>query len=232
MADIPAEEILDQPDTPEETVRSIASDILASPVERLRDDHSMTDLKATGADCGVIFERSAEALNVDPWSIIETMPAYTQKASDGTMTSLRMLSAASGPAADLLDLYTVRPVDDTLGSIAAALRTGRFIDSSRRQPPVHGPAGLLALVPSPPFAVLFIFPVFTALIECWHCCSGPGRPLADYILNRAWRRDGPVIIGGFFTSLILGVQFLPGLRALRTDARLRRDRRDIRATAL
>ncbi len=221
---------MDRQESTEETVRRVASDVLGIPVERLRDAHSMTDLKATDGDYRLIFERSAEALKVEMTPIIETMPIYTFKAGDAAMNSLRMLAGISARAASLLDRNTVRPVDDTLGSIAEALRSGRFVDSGRRHPPIHQPYSarafwLWALLP--PFVALVVFPGVIAGVEYWQCCTTPGRSLMDYVLGRAWRGNGPVIVGGLFTALILGVQFLPGLWALRADARLRRDRRDI-----
>lgn len=217
----------------EETVRRIAADVLGIPFERLRDDQSMTDLKATDGDYRLIFERSAEALKVDLVPIIQSMPIYTFKVGDAAMNSLRMLAGISARAASLLSRNTVCPVDDTLGSIAASLRSGRFVDSGRRQPPIHHPysAGafwLWALLP--PFVALGLFPAIIALFEYWQCCgvlSPSFTESMDYVLGRAWRWNGPVILGSLFTALILGGQLLPGLWALRADARLRRDRRDI-----
>jgi hypothetical protein len=217
-------------DSYDQTVKRIASEVLGIPVERLRSDLSMTDLKAADADYPLIFERSAEALGVELGPIIESMPVYTIKAGDTTMGSLRMLAAVSGKAAQLLDRYTVRPVDDTLGSIAAGLRTGKFVDSGRRRLAAHRPYSLvkfLAWLLLPLIVLVVVLPVGVAYLEYRQCCSSAIGGIGEYVRERAYRSNGPILFGGPFAAFILAGQLVPGLWALRSEAKVRRERRDI-----
>jgi hypothetical protein len=217
-------------DSYDQTVQRIASEVLGVPIARLHPDQSMTDLRAADADYPLIVERSAEALGVDLAPIIESMPVYSIKAGDQTMWSLRALASVLPPAAELVSRYTVRPVDDTLGSIAASLRSGRFVDSGRRRPAVHQPmplATFLAWLIGPLAVLLVGIPVGVAYLEHRQCCAAGAEALSDYILRRAYRADGPILFAGPFAALVVGSTVLPGLMALRADAKARRARRDL-----
>jgi hypothetical protein len=220
---MPAEDNFDR------VVRQVASDVLGMAEAQLHLDRSMSDLKAQQTDYQLIFERSAEQTGVDIAPIIESMPIYTVKAGDTTMSSLRMLGGVSASARSHLARLTVAQVDDTLASIAASLRTGRFVDSGRKKAPLHEPNTLkkfLFWLTVPWLLLLIALPVGVAAIEYVQCCQSQGEPIA-YILARAWRGDGPILFGLPFASVILAVQLIPGLWALRQEARLRRDRRDL-----
>jgi hypothetical protein len=210
------------------TVRRIASDVLGIPESGLRPSMRMTALKARTADYQLIFERSAAALGVEMTPIINSMPIYSVKAGDSTMSSLRMLGGILPSARSLLARLTVEPVDDTLDSIAASLRSGHFQDSGLKQPPLHQPytlRGFLAWLLLPPLLLMVILPVGVAFMEYRQCC-GEGEAL-PYILGRAWRGNGPILLGLPLTLLILVGQLVPGLWALRQEEKLRRDRQSL-----
>jgi len=216
-------------DAYEQTVMAVAADVLGLPEARLTPEHSMSMLKARHIDYQLIFERSAAALGVEMTPIIETMPIYTVKASDATMSSLSMLGGVSSAARALLARLTVAPVDDTLASIAASLRTGRFVDSGRKQPPLHKPYSLRAFFSwllLPPAVLLVGLPVGVAWLEFRQCCEMSGG-FAAYVAERAWRGDGPILVGLPVAIVVLAVQLWPGLASLREDARLRRERQDL-----
>jgi len=187
-------------------------------------------LKASSSDYQIIFEKSAEASGVGMGTIIESMPVYTIKAGDSTMWSLRFLGAFLPEAAKLLDRFTVRPSDDTLASIAESLRTGRFVESGRRCPPVHAPMSkvktlLWLLVPLA--LVLVVLPVGVAYGEYAQCCEYYEMSAFDYIANEAYRLNGPILFGGLFALFVIVSEFAPGLLALRAEAKARRERNTI-----
>ncbi len=207
------------------TVLRIAAEVLGVPETSLRPSMGMTTLKARNTDYQLIFERSAAALGVDMTPIINSMPIYTVKAGDATMSSLRMLGGILPSARGLLARLTVAPVDDTLASIAASLRSGHFVDSGARQPPLHQPYSLrafLAWLLLPPLLLMVILPVGVAFMEHSQCCAD--TEVLPFVLARAWRGDGPILVGLPLTVLILLVQLLPGLLALWQEEKLRRER--------
>jgi hypothetical protein len=207
------------------TVLRIAAEVLGVAESSLRPDMGMTALKARNTDYQLIFERSAAALGVDMTPIINSMPLYTVKGGDSTMSSLRMLGGILPAARDLLARLTVAPVDDTLASIAASLRSGHFVDSGLKQPPLHQPyslRGFLAWLLLPPLLLMVILPVGVAFMEHRQC--GTEAEALPFILGRAWRGDGPILVGLPLTVVVLMVQLLPGFLALWQEQKLRRDR--------
>jgi hypothetical protein len=210
-----------------ETVRRVAGEVLGIPAERISAGSSLADLKASHSDFQLIYERSAEALGVDLPPIIESMPIYSIKAGDGTMWSLRYLAAVSQGAAALLERYTVHPVDDTIDSIAESLRQGRFVDSGRRRPALHtpmsGPA-VAAWIVVPLLLLVVLLPLGVGYLEYRQCVCPAGTGAAEFILSRGYRADGPLLLSAVLLAIVFGGSILPGLLAMRREARLRRER--------
>lgn len=214
----------------DDTVRRVTSDVLGIAPDRLRGDRSLMDLKAADGDYETIMERSAEALGIDLRPIIESMPVYSVKAGEATLASLQMIAAVSPRAASLLDQYTVRPIDDTLASIGATLRTGRFVDSGRRQPPAHAPysrAKFLFRLATPFVVLLGLFPLVSALLGYLQRFGMSGTFLWDYVAHTAYRSEGMIALALALLVFDLGRRTIPGILAVWADSRRRRARRDI-----
>lgn len=210
----------------DDEVRRAAAEVLDMPESRLGPCVSLGSVRAGPADMRMILQRAAQETGADLNAIVESMPVYAFRYGDATMASLRWLSGLSRRAARLLERSTVRPVDDTLESIAASLRGGKYVDSGLRGQPSH-PANSFwrtlrwGLVP------LALVVIYCALISLPTFLSPPSGPLPWWfalarMVGAAWYHRVPV---GMFLAVWYGFLLVPGLVVLWREGRLAAARR-------
>lgn len=208
-----------------------ASEVLDVAPERLSPQSRFSQLKAGPHDRTLILERAALEVGVNLHPIFETMPYYSVRFNGITMASLRWLSGISPSAKHLLARSTLQPVDDTLGSMAASLQQGRYVDSGLRCAPMHPPNSpwrslRWALVP---LAIVVILLAVTTVHTMVFVMPEGTQPLPWWffygrMVGVAWVYQTRIEL---FLAIWYGHLIVPGLIALYRESRKAAQRRSM-----